>query len=95
MQPVDSGEVADRPAESAASGPARRVPYMGGPGIGPLTEPARASLRATGRKRPPMPARPTGKAYAGYRREDHLSPEPTVEIATFEEFLAERFSRPG
>ncbi|WP_256102438.1 hypothetical protein [Streptomyces sp. Ncost-T10-10d] len=42
-----------------------------------------------------MPARPTGKAYAGYRREDHLSPEPTVEIATFEEFLAERFSRPG
>ncbi|MFC9626522.1 hypothetical protein ACFTXM_43440 [Streptomyces sp. NPDC056930] len=42
-----------------------------------------------------MPARPAGKAYAGYRRGDHLRPEPPVEIATFEEYLAERFSRPG
>ncbi|MFE3906951.1 hypothetical protein ACFXPY_43685 [Streptomyces sp. NPDC059153] len=92
---MDSDEVADRPAESTASGPAGRVPHMGGPEIRPLIEPARASLGATGRKRPQMPARPAGKAYAGDRRGDHLSPEPTVEIATFEEFPAERFSRPG
>ncbi|MFI5751962.1 SDR family oxidoreductase [Streptomyces sp. NPDC051644] len=94
MQPVDSGEVTDRLAELAASAPAGRVPDMGGPEIRALPELARACLGATGRKRPLMPVRLAGKAYAGYRRGDHLSPERAVGKATFEEFLAERFSRP-
>ncbi|MFE4335532.1 SDR family oxidoreductase [Streptomyces sp. NPDC056831] len=94
MQPVGSGEVADRLAGLALSRPAGRVPDMGGPEIRAFHELARAYLRATGKKRPLMPIRLAGKAYAGYRNGDHLNPERAVGKATFEEFLAERFSRP-
>ncbi|WP_392668927.1 SDR family oxidoreductase [Streptomyces sp. LN785] len=95
MQSVDTGEVAGRLAELAAAGPAGRVPEMGGPEVRELPELARAFLRATGRKRRIVPVRLAGRAYAGYRRGEHLTPGRAVGRTTFEEFLAERFSRPA
>lgn len=65
LQPIDTGEVAGRPAELAVGEPTGRVADMGGPEMRPLPDPARACLRARGRHRPVLPVRPAGKAYAG------------------------------
>ncbi|MYT77573.1 Uncharacterized conserved protein YbjT, contains NAD(P)-binding and DUF2867 domains [Streptomyces sp. MnatMP-M77] len=95
VQPVDSGEVADRLAALASGGPAGRVPDLGGPEVRELDDLARAFLRATGRRRRVVPVRLAGRAYAGYRRGDHLAPEHATGNATFEEFLDRRHRRPG
>lgn len=95
VQPVDSGEVADRLAALAAGPPAGRVPDMGGPEVRELTGLAAVYLRATGRKRRVVPVRLAGKAYAAYRSGGHLSPEHAVGTVTFEEFLARRHRRTG
>lgn len=90
VQPIDTGEVADRLAELAVGAPAGRVDDMGGPQIRPLADLARAYLHATGRRRPIVPMRLAGKAYAGYRSGAQLTPERAVGKVTFEEFLARR-----
>jgi uncharacterized protein YbjT (DUF2867 family) len=89
-----AGEVADRSAALAVAGPAGRVPELGGPDARERPEPARACLRATGKKRRNLPLRLADKAYAGYRRGEHPTPERAVGKATFEEFLAQCFGRP-
>jgi uncharacterized protein YbjT (DUF2867 family) len=90
VQPIDTGEVADRLAELAVGAPVGRVDDMGGPQIRPLADLARAYLSATGRRRPIVPVRLAGKAYAGYRSGAQLTPERAVGKVTFEEFLARR-----
>jgi uncharacterized protein YbjT (DUF2867 family) len=90
LQPIDAGEVADRLAELAVGAPAGRVDDMGGPQIRPLADLARAYLHATGRRRPIVPVRLAGKAYAGYRSGAQLTPERAVGKVTFEDFLAQR-----
>jgi len=95
VQPVDSGEVADRLAALAAGPPAGRVPDLGGPEVRELAGLAGAYLRATRRKRRVVPVRLMGKAYAAYRSGGHLSPEHAVGTVTFEEFLARRHRRTG
>ncbi|MFJ4965483.1 Quinone oxidoreductase 2 [Streptomyces sp. ADI96-02] len=94
LQPVDSGEVADRLADLALQGPAGRVPDMGGPEVRELAELAGAYLRATGRKRRIVPVRLAGQAYAGFRRGGQLSPRHAVGTTTFDQFLAGRLQRP-
>ncbi|MCP3817004.1 NAD(P)H-binding protein [Streptomyces sp. A3M-1-3] len=88
VQPIDTAEVADRLAELAAGPPAGRVPDLGGPEIRPLPDLARAYLHATGRSRPVLPVRLAGKAYAGYRRGLHLTPDRALGKTTFEDFLS-------
>ncbi|MGW9300763.1 MULTISPECIES: SDR family oxidoreductase [Streptomyces] len=95
VQPVDSGEVADRLAALALGAPAGRVPDLGGPEVRKFTDLAGAYLRATGRRRRVVPVRLAGKAYAAYRSGGHLSPEHAVGTVTFEEFLARRHRRTG
>ncbi|MEU0161204.1 NAD(P)H-binding protein [Streptomyces sp. NPDC006261] len=95
VQPVDSGEVADRLAALALGAPAGRVPDLGGPEVREFTGLAGAYLRATGRRRRVVPVRLAGKAYAGFRRGGHLSPEHAVGAVTFEEFLARHHRRTG
>ncbi|NUK06693.1 NAD(P)H-binding protein [Streptomyces lunaelactis] len=90
VQPIHTDEVAERLAELAVTGPAGRVEDMGGPEIRPLPDLARAYLRARGRRRPLLPVRLAGKAYAGYRAGDHLTPERAVGKVTFEQFLTQR-----
>ncbi|MFC9863519.1 MULTISPECIES: SDR family oxidoreductase [unclassified Streptomyces] len=94
VQPIDSGEVAERLATLALGAPAGRVPEMGGPEVRELADLARVHLGATGRKRRVVPVRLAGRAYAGYRRGDHLTPGRAVGTGTFEEFLARRYHRP-
>ncbi|RLV65332.1 dTDP-4-dehydrorhamnose reductase [Streptomyces sp. CBMAI 2042] len=94
VQPVDSGEVADRLAALALGAPAGRVPDLGGPEVREFSALAGAYLRATGRRRRVVPVRLAGKAYAGFRSGGHLSPEHAVGM-TFEEFLARRHRRAG
>ncbi|MFJ7329193.1 SDR family oxidoreductase [Streptomyces cyaneofuscatus] len=95
VQPVDSGEVADRLAALALGAPAGRVPDLGGPEVRKFTDLAGAYLRATGRRRRVVPVRLAGKAYAAYRSGGHLSPEHAVGTVTFEEFLARLHRRTG
>ncbi|MFZ4270388.1 SDR family oxidoreductase [Streptomyces arboris] len=95
VQPVDSGEVADRLAALALGAPAGRVPDLGGPEVREFSGLAGAYLRATGRRRRVVPVRLAGKAYAGFRGGGHLSPEHAVGTVTFEEFLARRHRRAG
>ncbi|KFK86467.1 nucleoside-diphosphate sugar epimerase [Streptomyces sp. JS01] len=95
LQPVDSGEVADRLTALALAGPAGRVPDLGGPEVRTLTDLAGAYLRATGRRRRVVPVRLAGQAYAGYRRGDHLAPEHAGGTVTFEEFLDRRHRHPA
>lgn len=95
VQPVDSGDVADRLAALALGAPAGRVPDLGGPEVREFTDLAGAYLRATGRRRRVVPVRLAGKAYAAYRSGGHLSPEHAVGTVTFEEFLARRHRRTG
>ncbi|MFJ3577831.1 SDR family oxidoreductase [Streptomyces rubiginosohelvolus] len=97
LQPVDSGEVADRLTALALAGPPRsgRVPDLGGPEVRTLTDLAGAYLRATGRRRRVVPVRLAGRAYAGYRRGDHLAPEHAGGTVTFEEFLDRRHRHPA
>ncbi|MGW5067933.1 SDR family oxidoreductase [Streptomyces cyaneofuscatus] len=95
VQPVDSGEVADRLAALALGAPAGRVPDLGGPEVREFSALAGVYLRATGRRRRVVPVRLAGKAYAGFRSGGHLSPEHAVGTVTFEEFLAGRHRRAG
>ncbi|MEV6652277.1 NAD(P)H-binding protein [Streptomyces sp. NPDC051219] len=95
VQPIDTAEVADRLAELVAGPPAGRVPDMGGPEVRTLPELAGAFLHATGRRRPVVPVRLAGMAYAGFRRGLHLTPDRAVGKGAFEDFLVTRAGRPG
>ncbi|GIH24465.1 nucleotide-diphosphate-sugar epimerase [Acrocarpospora phusangensis] len=88
MQPVDSGEVADRMTGLVLGAPAGRVPDMGGPEVVPLRELITTYLRATGRRRLLVPIWLPGKTAAAYREGRHLTPEHRTGVITFEEFLA-------
>ncbi|GAA0990820.1 NAD(P)H-binding protein [Acrocarpospora macrocephala] len=88
VQPVDTGEVADRLVELALGAPAGRVPDMGGPEVLPLREMVNIYLRASGRRRILVPIWVPGKTAAAYRAGIHLAPEHKTGKITFAEFLA-------
>ncbi|WP_405678926.1 SDR family oxidoreductase [Streptomyces sp. NBC_01511] len=90
LQPIGSAEVASRLADLATRPPSGRVPDLGGPEVRTLQDLAEAYLRATGHRRRLLAMPLFGKAYAGYRRGDHLTPERAVGKETFEDFLATR-----
>ncbi|MFC8079497.1 SDR family oxidoreductase [Streptomyces sp. NPDC057307] len=90
LQPVGSAEVASRLADLATRPPSGRVPDLGGPEVRTVRDLADAYLRATGHKRRLLAMPLFGKAYAGYRRGDQLTPERAVGKETFEDFLATR-----
>jgi uncharacterized protein YbjT (DUF2867 family) len=92
FQPIDVKEVATRLVELASAAPAERVPDMGGPEILGTGELAASYLDAAVLRRPFVPVRLPGKAFAGFREGGHLAPEHAVGTVTFEEFLAERFA---
>jgi uncharacterized protein YbjT (DUF2867 family) len=100
FQPVGAAEVADRLAELAAGPAAGRVPDLGGPEIRPTADLARMYLEARGRRRPVLPVRLPGAAFAGYRSGAHLAPDHADGQVTFAQFLAARLAgdaqpRPG
>jgi len=94
LQPIDTGEVAQRLVE-LANGPAHgRVADMGGPKVHSFAELVGIHLRATGRRRRPvLPVPVPGRIGKAYRAGGHLAPDRAVGRRTFEEFCSAR--RPG
>ena len=94
VQPVDTGEVADRLVELALGAPAGLVPDLGGPRIYELAELVRGYLRATHRHRPILPVWTPGRAARAFRAGANLAPDRAVGRRTWEVFLAEREGSP-
>jgi uncharacterized protein YbjT (DUF2867 family) len=95
VQPVNSGEVADRLVELALGAPAGLVPDLGGPRIYKLTALVRSYLRAHGKRRPILPVPLPGQAARAYRAGANLAPDRAVGRRTWEEFLAARVNSPS
>jgi uncharacterized protein YbjT (DUF2867 family) len=94
VQPVDTGEVADRLVELALGAPAGLVPDLGGPRVYELADLVRSYLRATHRHRPILPVWTPGRAARAFRAGANLAPDRAVGRRTWEVFLAEREGSP-
>ncbi len=94
LQPMDIGEVADRLVELALSGPAGRVPDIGGPEVRTFPDLARSYLKATGRRRRVVEVPVPGKAARALREGAQLAPDQTYGEVRWEEFL-DGTLRPG
>ncbi|MGR7026741.1 SDR family oxidoreductase [Geodermatophilus sp. URMC 62] len=90
IQPIDVDEVARRLADAVASGPAGRLPDLGGPEVFPVAELVRDRLRRTGRHRPmvevPLPGAPSAALRAGA----NLVPGNRSGGRTWQEYLDRR-----
>ena len=75
LQPIDTGEAAGRLVELALSGPAGRVPDIGGPEVRTFAELADAYLKATGRQRRLVEIPLPGKAARAFRESAQLCPD--------------------
>src|SRR5262249_56847834 len=95
FQPLDVTEVAERLAGLAVVPAAGRVPDLAGPQVRPATDLAHSFLRASGRRRPVVPAWLPGAAAAGFRCGGHCAPDSATATVTFGDFLAPPVSMPG
>ena len=94
-QPIDAGEVADRMVELALSGPAGRVPDVGGPEVGTLAGAARTYLQVTGRRRRIFEVTLPGKAARAVREGVLVCPGNAYGEIRWEDFLRSRLETPG
>src|SRR5215218_7719572 len=90
VQPVDTGEVADRLVGLALDTPSGLVPDMGGPRVYEMTALVRSYLQARGKHRLIMPVRTPGKTARVFRSGANLTPSRAVGPRTWEDFLAAR-----
>lgn len=90
LQPIDAGEVAGRLVDLALSGPAGRVPDVGGPEVRTATELARTYFEATGRGRRLVEMPLPGKAARAFREGAQTCPDCVYGSVTWEEFLRDR-----
>ena len=88
LQPMDIEEVADRLVELSLSGPAGRVPDIGGPEVRTLPDLARSYLNATGRRRRIVEVPVPGKAARALREGAQLAPGQAYGEIRWEEFLS-------
>jgi uncharacterized protein YbjT (DUF2867 family) len=86
-QPIDAGEVADRLVELALSGPAGRVPDIGGPEVGTLADAARDYLRVKGSKRRIFEIPVPGKTARAIREGALVCPDRAYGKIRWEDFL--------
>jgi len=91
LQPIDTGETADRLVELALSGPAGRAPDIGGPEVRIFAELADAYLKATGRQRRLVEIPLPGKTARAWREGAQLCPDRAYGRIRWEEFLRDRF----
>jgi uncharacterized protein YbjT (DUF2867 family) len=88
LQPIDIGEVADRLAELTFSGPAGRVPDVGGPEVNTFAHFARAYFKATGRSRKVVEVPVPGKMARAWRKGAQVCPDQRYGRINWEEFLS-------
>jgi uncharacterized protein YbjT (DUF2867 family) len=89
LQPIDVRDVAARLVELAVTGPAGRVPDIGGPDIETFTDIVLAYLRARGRRRVVVPIAFPGKTMRAFRAGANLVPEAAVGKITYAQYLGE------
>jgi len=94
-QPVDAVEVADRLVELALSGPAGRVPDIGGPEVGTLAGAARTYLEVTGLRRRILEVPVPGKTARSFRDGALVCPKNAYGEIRWEDFLRSRSEHPG
>jgi uncharacterized protein YbjT (DUF2867 family) len=94
-QPIDAGEVADRLVELALSGPAGRVPDIGGPEVGTLADAARDYLRVKGSRRRIFQVPVPGKTARAFREGALTCPGQAYGKIRWEAFLRSVIDRPG
>ena len=92
LQPIDAGEVAGRLAELARSGPAGRVPDVGGPEVRTATELAHTYFEASGRRRRLVELPLPGKAAYAFREGAQTCPDCAYGSVRWEEFLRNRLA---
>lgn len=88
IQPMDTGEAADRLVDLAAGRPSGRVSDIGGPRVWTLADMVRAVIEAGGRRRPVLQLPVPGKLVTSLRNGGLTAPDNAVGRITFEEFLA-------
>jgi len=93
-QPGDAGELADRLVELALSGPAGRVPDIGGPEVGTLAGAARTYLEVTGLRRGILEVPVPGKTARSFRDGALVCPENAYGEIRWEDFLRYRLEHP-
>ena len=86
-QPIDAGEVADRLVELALSGPAGRVPDIGGPEVSILAHAARVYLEMMDRRRRIFEFSLPGKTARAFREGALLCPGNAYGEIRWEDFL--------
>jgi uncharacterized protein YbjT (DUF2867 family) len=87
IQPIDVDEVARRLAGAVASGPAGRLPDLGGPEVLPVLDLVRDHLRGTPRRRPVLELPVPGAASVALRAGANLVPGNRAGGRTWREFL--------
>lgn len=90
VQPIDTGEVAERLAELALDSPAGLVPDVAGPRIYEAAELIREYLAARRLNRRIVPVPLPGQAAGACRAGAIIDPDRAVGRRTWEDFLAER-----
>jgi uncharacterized protein YbjT (DUF2867 family) len=86
-QPIDAGEVAGRLVDLALSGPAERVPDIGGPEVKTLAEAARGYLRVKGSRRSIFEIPVPGKTARAFREGALVCPDQAYGKVRWEDFL--------
>jgi uncharacterized protein YbjT (DUF2867 family) len=94
-QPVDAGEVADRQVDLALSGPAGRVPDIGGPEVGTLAGAARTYLEIMGLRRRILELSVPGETARSFRDGALVCPENAYGEIRWEDFLRSRREQTG
>src|SRR5262249_47437189 len=95
VQPVDTGEVADRLVRLALSEPAGRVPDMGGPRVERVEDLIRAYLAPVRRRRPVLRVPIPGRTMAAYRAGLHMTPANATGVRSFTDDLLDRVGPGG
>jgi len=87
LQPIETGEAADRLAALALSAPAGRVPDIAGPEVWTAAKLARAYFEAVGRRRRILEVPVPGKMARAFREGAQLAPDHMYGKIRYEEFL--------
>jgi uncharacterized protein YbjT (DUF2867 family) len=89
LQPIETGEVANRLVELALSEPVGRSPDFGGPEVRTAAELARAYLEAVGRKGRTVEVPVPGKTARAWREGAQICPAHAYGKIRWEEFLCQ------
>jgi uncharacterized protein YbjT (DUF2867 family) len=88
VQPVDTGEVAERLVELTLGAPAGLVPDIAGPRTYRMADAVRGYLKAGDKHRALVPLRLPGQGARAFRAGANLAPERAIGRRTWEDFLA-------